>query len=65
MDELPIVKPECGLVIIQESTDADVRISMADCALYGGLEREDAKTLESALKLSDSTSCSTRTALSR
>ena len=52
LDELPIVKPEGGLVIIQESTEADVRISMADCALYGGLEREDAKTLESALKLS-------------
>lgn len=52
VEELPIVRPRDGLVIIEESKEPDLHISMADCALYGGLEQDGQKALESALKFS-------------
>lgn len=51
VDDLPIIRPKNGVVIIEKNPVADMRISMADCPLYGGMDMDDAKALESAMKL--------------
>lgn len=51
IDDVPILQSKDGLIIIEESETAPAKISMADCALYGGLDQSDAATLESTLKL--------------
>lgn len=49
-DDLPILKPSSGILVIEECREAEARISMQDCALYGGIDRDGAVALESALR---------------
>lgn len=49
VEDAPMLSAKGGVVIIEENADAEPRVSMRDCALYGGLDKEDASALESAL----------------
>lgn len=50
IDDVPMLRAPGGIVVIEERGDSDVRVSMGECALYGGLDKEGADALESALK---------------
>gem|GEM_PF-3269374 len=49
VEDLPMLDPESGVVVIEECAGAETLISMRDCALYGGLDRDSAAALESSM----------------
>ena len=51
LEDLPMLRPANGIVVIEQCDDAEGHISMADCALYGGLDGDRVEALESAIKL--------------
>lgn len=48
LDDVPVLQPKDGLIILdRDNSEPDVTISMADCALMGGLTPPQAERLES------------------